>query len=669
MRIFFKAIFIILALTVAVWFLMPEPQQAALPQSLFFIVSADGPARPGQTQEIVVNAFSRQNNLLVRESGLQLSAALKHATPSNPDSILNFSDLQQSHDGGYRCNFVIPDTSTGSAAFLIFYRGQTGTPAFSCPLNIESDAGLAVLPPPTTIHPGNWLSFKIASINRKTGTGNFRLPVRVKMRTPSGHQTINRVLLTDIHGTAVFTTHIHDHAASGDYEFEFVQGKSRQTLKIPVTPAPDKNQLVRQLFKHRLNLVQPLSPGLMSELAMASAPVYLIRPARSSHSWKPDILSSIRAEIDQAFLTYDCGASEYRQIEVWQNGRIIYNSDLQLEAGRISIPFPHALEPSQPLLFRVWQISSGTMKIQEQATMPANFKLSPVLALLQEAELWATGATGMNFASLFFSRPGVFATSANIVPQVLTGNESPQLVSGGPKMYPHMASDTERLLENTDFTGRSQKRFFVVDNELNLGRYRFSTMKIWLEPGRFFTSIISALRNDQANVDFLIGEAECRAIRFGFISIEDQPAELEKLEGILAILAELDSYAVSHPERAANWSSALNRALGRLCRLIHTPENYAGRTADKSGEDNKVGPFSPILPGEIDLEKLFTALKPGGKVSLITGERSIPMALTGNATIYGDKGLPGQSNRIEKLVNLRSIPVIVELDFSDTDGQ
>ncbi len=661
MRKFVFALIIIL-LPATWWFFRHPDSVSAIPESVFFVVSADGPAQPGQRQEIVVAAFSRNQKRLVRENQLQLSASLE-ITVASTTQFLEHASLQLLPDGSYSTGFNIPENCSGKAVLKIFPAGARQNHAFSCDLKIAADNGLAVLPPTAPIQPGNWLSFRIALINRKTAYGIFRQPVRVKMQTPAGHQTVNRVVQTDIHGTAVFTTHIHEHAAPGLYKFEFSHGDAMQMLEIPVFNRPDQLQLLNQFFSSRPGLIQPLAPHFLRVTALASPPAYIIARARSSD--RP-LLSDIRHEAGQAFLTYNCPGSEHRQIEVWQNGSIIYTSDLQLPAGRISIPFPRPIEQAQPLVFRLWQLTGRTLGIQEQAILPSDKRFTPAIAILRDTPAQTQSPSDDDFCSLFFSRPGLTSVSGSFTVENLTSLQPPALQLLEPSRYA-FEHNPERWLAADNLCAQSHKRFFLIENELNLGKYRFSTMKIWLEPAAFFTSVISALRSKNAGIDFIIGEAECRASRFGLIGIEDQAAELERLEGLLGILAELNDLASARPKAATEWAPTLARAIRRLSGLTHVPESIRGATRFQTDKDNKIGPFSPVLPGEISLEKLMTALKPGGKVGLHTGERVIPMILSGNAAIYGAKNQPGQESRLERLMNLRSIPVIVELDFTDPD--
>ena len=196
------------------------------------------------------------------------------------------------------------------------------------------------------------------------------------MTTPFGDTTINRVVFSDIHGTAVFTTHLHDHAAAGIYEFEFSHGSTSKKTRISVWPKPDESNRITNLFNHKAGAFSPLSSDFLQEIAGKDSAGYVASLTLSSSAKSEEIsmLSEIRVEPDRAFLTYNAPNSEYRQIEVWQNGRILYSSDLQLDSGRISLPFPHACEPSQPMFFKVWSLTDTTLQVEEKSTLPTRIK-------------------------------------------------------------------------------------------------------------------------------------------------------------------------------------------------------------------------------------------------------------------------------------------------------
>jgi len=648
----------------AVFLQRPAPQD--LPENLLLTLSTDGPLQPGHTHEMLLHAFSRHQGRLTRETALRLSASIRQnasgAALLPPESIT----FAQHRDGSYRALFKSPANLQGNANISVFPTGYPEKELLSSRIACGNSPGLLILPPAAPVHPGNWVSFRIAMINRKSGKGIFKAPVRVKMKTPSGHDTINRVVLTDLHGTCLFTTHLHNSAAYGIHDFEFSTGNSVQLLPMPVLPQPDKAVVIQKLIRNEPGLLSSISSAFINTLTIASPPIHLLKQSNTASEAVGRPLEEFKLESDQAFITYDCTGSDYRHVEVWQNGHLIYSSDLQLESGRISVPFPHPPEPSQPLFTKIWEIRGNTIKVQEKSALLRSRTPSPLFSFMKDAAGYLQDTDPFELASMFFTNPGFMAVNQPNSVLSLTAEGTPQLVPTTEGL-PSQPADPERFFYASETSGRSFKRFFLVDDELSLGRYRFSSLKIWLYPPRFFTSLIASFRNQPANVDFLIGEAECRALRFVFLSIADQPAELEKMEGVLAVLAELNDYAESHPEMAANWRSSLKRAIMRLAELIHTPASIRSVPHASPHEESKFGPFSPVQTFDITLDRLYQALKPGGKVTLKTGERGIPLTLSGDSVTFRSRSLPGLNNRPDQLINTRTEPVIVELDFSESE--
>jgi len=662
----FLPLILLAAIISGVAVFLQRPAPPVLPDNLLLALSTDGPLQPGHTQEMLLHAFSSQQGRLTRETALRLSASVSRSASGTAMLSPEIITFAQHRDGSYRSLIKVPEDMYGTATISVFPSGYPDKELLKSSIVCGNSPGLIILPPAAPVHPGNWVSFRIALLNRKSGKGIFKAPVRVKMKTPAGHDTINRVVLTDLYGTAFFTTHLHSSSAYGLHHFDFSSGNSVQSLPMPVLPQPDKAVLAQKLIRNEPDLLSSISSAFLNSLTIASPPVHILKYGNTSSETSSRLLEEFKVEIDQAFITYDCTGSDYRHVEIWQNGHLIYSSDLQLESGRISVPFPHPPEQSQPIFAKIWEMKGNTLKVQEKSALLHGRTPSPVLSFMKDAAAYLQNTEPFELASMFFTSPGFMATNQSNNVLSLTEDGMVQLIPTA-ECLPAQPADPGRFFTESEISGRSFKRFFLVGDELALGRYRFSSLKIWLYPPRFFTSLIASFRNQPANVDFLIGEAECRALRFVFLSIADQPAELEKMEGILAVLAELNDYAEAHPERATNWRSSLKRAIGRLDKLIHTPASISPAPGALNPEDGIFGPFSPVQTFDITLDKLYQALKPGGKVTLKTGERGIPLTLSGDSVTFRSRSLPGLNNRPDKLINTRTEPVIVELDFSEPE--
>lgn len=666
MRKLLAGLSILLAALIA-WYIVPGHQTPSEIKSYLFTISTDGPALPGYNQEFLINAFSRKSGALVREPWLKIGARLKRSDTTGQNISESLPILPQTPEGTYICNFCIPENQNpGSSSLEIYPAGYPDIILCKSPVQECHDNALVVIPPKMQLHAGNWVSFKIASICRKNGAGNFKVPIRVKMMPPSGHTTINRVLFTDIDGIAVFTSHINNNSPVGIYTFDFFQGNEKLQLKVFIGSQLERLQSIKRLFDKRNDYMQYFSAIFQPDTIISSQPLPLYNLLNSPNTLS-SILYEIRAENDQAFLSYDCKGSEYRQIEVWQNGKVVYNSDLQLDSGRIAIPFPHGIQAAQPIFFKLWQLRGNELRVQEQGLLSYSGKVTPALKLLADADLLFATAEQLPFNTRVFTRPGLLAANlSSKVVNITTRTEIDIKPIQTAAFDPETAVlDPVRLIQCDEQQSQAKQRFFLVDNELQLNRFRFSTIKIWLDPYKFLTSAISALLIEKPGIDFMLGEIECRTLRCGLLGLSEQPAELEKLEGLLIPVTEFYEYSQLNKEIARAYKPMLARAISRLSKLIHVPEKLASMVRDSDSIEAKIGPFSPILPSEINIDRMFSALKPGGKASLVSGGRIIPINLTGNVAIFQAKSLPGKENRIEKLINSRSTPILVELEFSE----
>lgn len=666
MRKFFTAFITILIIVLTGWLIVPAHQLPQGIKEVMLTLSSDGPATPGQTQEYLVNAFSRKDGRLEREPGLQLNARLAFTRhPLSARSEL-WSSLEQTPEGSYLCRFPVPENMpSGSASLEIFPARHPDVSLLKCQVTIGHDQAIVVLPPRAAVTAGNWASFRIAALGRKSARGIFKAPVRVKMTPPSGHTTINRVVLTDLDGTAVFTTHIHSNAAQGLYRFDFFQGGNKLSLKTHIGSPIERTQFVKRLFERPGRLLPDLPALLEPGPVDARVPLYVLKNEDSQPA--STMLSDIRPEQDQACLTYDCPDSEYRQIEVWQNGKIVYNSDLQLPSGRIAIPFPHGVQSSSPIFFKLWQLQGNLLMVKEQVLMPENPAALPAARYMAELDSMLSSEDRLPCSAEILTRPGM--TAINLAGQVKCFTPSSQ-----PEIVPELSAadgmaalppDSMRLVKCDPSQSNTRQRFFLVENELQLSRYRFSSIKIWLDPARFFTSIISALLIEKPGIDFLLGEAECRALRCSLLGLSEHPAELEKLEGLMIPISEFYDLSLTSPAITASYRPIFNRAVSRLNKLIHLPDQISTFGGINQDFEDKIGPFSPILPSEISVDRLFTALKPGGKAGLVSGGTIIPVNLTGSVAVFRPKSQSGSDARIEKLINSRSTPIMVELEFSE----
>lgn len=676
MRIFFRVIIVLLLIGLLGWFIIPihQPGLEATPFSV--VLSSDSLWTPETRQEILVYPLSDSKKLITHETGLKILARItasnfEENSPASLEIPLGYRE-----EGSYSADFSVPEGwLNGTATIEIFQTGHAGQLLHKCEAQIGKDIALAVLPPDEEIFAGSWVNFKIAAINRKSSLGQFKVPVRVRLRSPSGCLTINRVIQTDLDGLALFTTHFHESMPEGLYRFEFSYGNELLQLELFVQSSNKKNNLLSRRIKNKIQGILPISAFLKTS-ALADEDVcqlFAIMPLDAKTATSTTGLSNVQIKKDEkgettAILSYDCPASNYRQIEMWQNGQAIYTSELPLEAGTISIPLVKAIS-SAPLRFKLWFLKTDELMAQDQTLATQENNVSVMGKYFLEADtIFPKQKNTLPYSTLILSRQSLTSIKQGRNSQKSwSGTHANRLIRA---LNPPGTVEPDSIqsfllgLQSKIFPG---KRFFLVDNELMLNRYRFSSLRVWLDPRKFFSSVLAALRKDRASVDFVVGEAECRALRFPFLPMLDQAAELEKLEGLLIPLSEFHSNKSEiNGSRQANLIR-VERAIRRLSSLIHVSETLLKDFDPSSADLSKIGPFSPVLPGEISITSLLGSLKSGGKVNLVSEERSISLNLLEFSSVYRNKSYSGEDNKLIKLVNTRSTPVLVELEFAITD--
>ena len=644
----------------------PETKQQAVVTDSFVAVSADSSLLTGSRQDFVIYLLNPTGAAPSPENSRQLRARLLLSAANDKRPVRLESETKQLIDGAYVASFDIPDQPLHKQATLEIIAQENKSIIFRGNVNVERNLALMILPPTEVIYAGSWLNLRVAALCRKSGRGIFKVPVRVKLTLPGGQQTVNRIIHSDIDGTAVFTTHINNNAAGGIYNCEFSHGKEKVSVKLNIKSMTEKRKTRAKALQQKV--ANPLTTILESDITMPEPQKYWFTTPLNQQGLN-ESLEKVTIEKSQIYLSYRCPGSSWRQIEVWQNGKTHYTSDLQLESGRISLSFKSPLQADIPVKIKLWYLDDTGIKVCEQAFFMAGDQETPINMFFKKTEEMFEGNGSETLARRAFAAPGTF--SSNHDGKIRITNTSQFLDQTIEAVVPpptefNVIKETPARLLKSDILKKSGRRFFLVDNELQLNRYRFSTLRVWHNPRKLLGSLIGALMLERSNIAFLTGEAEIRVLRLQFMSVAERPAELEKLEGLLAPLMEFFEYCQDNPELREAWQPLILRAASRMGEHVFIPEQLAQAIKANSIDTSKIGPFSPVLPYEVPLESLMPALKPGGKISLVSNERQMPINLTGDVSIFSSKSFSGKDEHFEKLVNTRSLPVVVELDFTGT---
>jgi len=641
----------------------PQPQE--VDRTSFVAVSADSAMIAGSRQDFAIYTLNPQGNSPVPLAAGNLVATL--VIPGKEPLTIK-TEAKHISDGAYTASFNVPDTHLPPQATLEIRHKTSGRPIFRGQAKIGRETTLLVMPPPEVIYAGSWLNIRVATICRKSGKGIFRAPVRAKLTTPGGQQTVNRVIHSDIDGMAVFTTHINNNAAGGIYRCELSHGREKISLHLNIRSMSEKRRNRTMAIQNRD--INPLVNLLETSPKTAEMQHYYFATSLRQLDRKA-VFDEVNIDRNKIFLSYRCPNSSWRQIEVWQNGRLHYSSDLQIDSGRISLSFKTPLLTDIPIKLKLWFLDNDGIKTYEQAFYMADEQQTPINLFVKSADRIFGDDGGAQLAGRAFAFPGLFADNQDgKVRTTAITTELDQTIEplAKPAIDFNIIRETPARLLSSDMRYRPGRRFFLVDDELQLSRYKFSNLRIWHHPRRFLGSLIGALMLERASIDFIIGEAEIRALRLQYLSFAEKPAELEKLEGLLAPLCEFYEFCQGDPGLKNEWEHVILRAASRMSDYVTIPAKMATAIRNTHIDTDRIGPFSPVLPAEVLLDQLMPALKPGGKVLLTSSERQMPINLSGDVSIFSSKSFSGKDERFEKLVNTRAVPVVVELDFSGSAG-
>lgn len=497
---------------------------------------------------------------------------------------------------------------------------------------------------------GEWLNLRIACFDPGNLQGKYKVPVRIKMQAPYGLTTINRVIPSEIDGSINFTTFINSNAPQGLYHFEVAAPNNQIQLKLPIFSADKRlSHLSENLPSIGINSVQRQEKNPVSQ------------ELRLSYQPKEQLIQTLRPGNQQIHFDFDCASSTCRFAEVWQNGILLNYSELPIEAGNSSHPLPRNFQTRLPLRLKLWLCRNKQIHQDEKIVFfdePADSIVNSFISSLEPltsepAELPNLLLTSDSLILTSFASSTRPLHSFSIAPIALKDDATALLGK----------VDTNRLLDIKRKYSTPTNRFFLVESEFNLLRFNFDRLKIHLNPKKFYRSFIASLYQPVSDIETIISETEARLLRFPLLSPPEQESELEKLEGLLLPIGE---FAMS--DASDSFSGLKRRTLELLKTLqsyIFMPEKLAKLAQTHHQGASGIGPVSPLLETSLDTNLLKQVLQPGGKIRIKTTTGEFPVNL--NSRIVDFKNRNGSRRTLEKVINLRNEPVLIELIFKDHD--
>jgi|GEM_PF-6029800 len=329
-------------------------------------ISSPSTMASGNIQEIAVYVFEKDSFTPV--SGCRMEVALIAPPPSR--KIILQVPVLESSSGQYSSKFLIPaDIVEGEYSLGVFYPTNTSIPLSMIPIKIEPTDLFCVDPPEMPVYLGDTLVFKIAATDANLEKGLYRLPIRCKMYTPEGLESVNRVVSTLSDGTTYFRCLIHPQGSKGIYKFVFSAGKRIFNFEIPILNEIPTQTRFWNFFK---NFSAQIGKSFFSgRIFSKSSPLktWFLKPEKKR---KNSILWTKLVD-DRISIGVSESTSKFRMIEVWNKNRLYFRQSLGVASGVLTIAPDNqgSLEKRFPILIKLWQ--------KEESGVAVNYLLIPRL--------------------------------------------------------------------------------------------------------------------------------------------------------------------------------------------------------------------------------------------------------------------------------------------------
>ncbi|MBP5468502.1 MAG: hypothetical protein J6Z11_04585, partial [Candidatus Riflebacteria bacterium] len=617
-----KNIFLVIA-TIIILFLIYEQNDTwrhISPDTIFTaIISTDGCISPGEKQDFLVSLFKNVDGKRLFESktdiGIKLSMPLQDGTIR--EAII---PLSNNAPGKYLCSFTFPENLDDSEIEVcLFPDNRTDKPISKCKIPVKRERAIVIKPPENQVYIGSKVSFKLASVDIKSGQPLFKIPIRVKLIPPSGFTTINRVVTTDFDGLATFQTKIHPASPEGVYTFIFQSGNFHQKVYVNVKKANNNSSLTENLD---------------------SIPFYTQTDNSNENS---GYIFNLNCEKDGILIAYGCPESEHRQIEIWQNGKLHYYSNFPLEGGIVSIPLNKPLLAGCPALFKVWQIKDNQVSSHEKIRYISPNNPNKLGNFLMDVNSEFQN-TEKDRLACSFSRKGFIAASSKLSVENLTKTNLFDLKEITPSNQSEIPiSYYENLLNKTD---NGSSSFLLVDRKYELAGEK--DYHIILDTKLFLDEYINYLSKREPSLNSLLQESLCRIDRYQLLDLQSQKTEIENIEALITPISEIYSYLNKFQNQKKIFAPSILSCINRVKNVTFIPAEFSFDFSQNQ-YDLSYLPMLDIEPVARGLQSIQGVFKTTGKVFLRKS----------NTTSVIDLNKPIitiSSKEWESIENLRSIP-------------
>ena len=222
-------------------FVQNDPWRHISPDKVYTaIVSTDGSIVPGHSQDFLVNLFKNIDNQRTFSGHIKANIKLimQLTDGTTKEEIIPLSYITP---GKFICSYLFPDNlEETNVEMIIFPDHRTDKPILTCKIPVKNEKAIVIMEPKKQIFAGDNIHFELASVEKTTSFPLFKTPIRVKLISPSGFTTINRIVTTDTNGLASFETNIHPLSPEGTYTFLFQSDNFEQKVSVNIKDKSEK---------------------------------------------------------------------------------------------------------------------------------------------------------------------------------------------------------------------------------------------------------------------------------------------------------------------------------------------------------------------------------------------------------------------------------------------
>lgn len=603
-----------------------------------FIISTDGNAYPGQFQEILVQSFEAQGGVvqpLSPESTFSIQINGEFLNKVSRADKLGRRVMPMKHVSGCMTLgkiLVPPETQAKTLEITVTPFGRTSPVLASASIKIAKELNFIALPNKTVLEAGETVDFSLAVFNGKALTGEFRQPVRAKIISPAGHLVANRVLLTNTEGLATFTTRLNRLAPAGDYHFEFSHLGNVQTYILPLANVSTTSGAFSLMNDSRGDLIREIQPTPNNR--------------------------------EQAVVQYDCSSADYVFVEIWQNGNLLYGGQLHSDAGVAILPYTRKASPSLPILVAFTEIKKGVIHKETRKVLFSQSSNGKIEKLLTEGARQISPRNQLLFTKALF--PTTMGLNTNL--DLKIKEEKPVEFKVQTKCFRLLRAAAANLEQKAAvkraLAGAKNNRFFKVGEEMTLSRYSFKQLRLWQSAESFTELFLQLSQRYDYGFDELL-EVGILLSRLG----EGVPPELREkvlksLEGQVNVIMDFWHKTQSNKALYSRYESRLAEAAFYLSQLVFVPKELSDLVEPHKIDLDRTLILPSFFGQGVSFDELVQSFVKGGKAVLLTNTQCINLNLITDNYSFDTQNLSkSKKDIINKLINLRSKPLIAELVF------